>query len=71
MCHMNLRNSVLGPALTSWQAVSGAAIAFGLCLLIGLGLAQGSTSAIFTALVVGVAVLIGGLMRARSAQHSL
>jgi hypothetical protein len=66
---MNLRNGVFGPALTKWQAVTGAVVAFGLCLLIGLALEQGSTSAIFTASVVGVAVLIGGLMRARSAQR--
>jgi hypothetical protein len=66
---MNLPNGVFGPALNRWQAVTGAVISFGLCLLVGLGLDQGPTSAIFTASVVGVAVLIAGLTHARSTQR--
>jgi hypothetical protein len=63
---MNLRQSVLGPASTTAQAVTGAIVAFGVCLLMGLALHQGPT-ALMTAFIVAVAVLTIGLKRARSA----
>jgi hypothetical protein len=67
---VNIRNSIIGPPLSRWQAVLGSAIAFGLALLIGFALNQGSMSAIFTASVVGLAVLISGLVRVRSTQRA-
>jgi hypothetical protein len=63
---MSLRQSVLGPASTTAQAITGAVVAFALCVLIGLALHQGPT-AVTVAFVVAVAVLAIGLKRARSA----
>jgi hypothetical protein len=60
---MNLRASILGPATTKAQAVVGAVVAFALTLLIGLGLEQGADSTVFTAFLVGLAVLMIGLKR--------
>jgi hypothetical protein len=60
---MNLRASIFGPASTTTQAVVGAVVTFALALLIGLGLKQGADSAVFTALLVAVAVLMIGLKR--------
>jgi predicted Kef-type K+ transport protein len=60
---MNLRASILGPATTKTQAVAGAAVAFALALLVGLGLNQGTDSSLFTALLIGLAVLMIGLKR--------
>jgi hypothetical protein len=60
---MNLRASIFGPAGTKIQAVVGAVVAFALALLIGFGLEQGAESAVFTALLVGLAVLMIGLKR--------
>ena len=67
---LSIRNSVFGPPLSKWQAVLGAAIAFGLALLIGFGLNQGSMSATFTASVIGAAVLMSGMLRVRSTKRS-
>lgn len=64
---MNLRASIFGPAST--QAVVGAVVAFALALLIGFGLEQGADSAVFTALLVGLAVLMIGLKRSRTARR--
>jgi hypothetical protein len=60
---MNLRASIFGPASTTTQAVVGAVVTFALALLIGLGLKEGADSAVFTALLVAVAVLMIGLKR--------
>jgi hypothetical protein len=62
---MNLRASIFGPATTATQAVVGALISFALALLVGLGLKQGVDSAVFTAFLIGLAVLMIGLKRAR------
>jgi hypothetical protein len=66
---MNLRASIFGPATTKTQAVVGAVVALGLPLLIGFGLEQGADSAVFTASLVGVAVLMIGLKRSRTARR--
>jgi predicted Kef-type K+ transport protein len=66
---MNLRASIFGPARTKTQAVVGAVVAFALALLVGLGLKQGTDSSIFTALLIGLAVLMIGLRRSDTA-HS-
>jgi hypothetical protein len=66
---MNLRASIFGPASTRTQAVVGAVVAFALALLIGFGLEQGADSAAFTALLVGLAVLMIGLKRSRTARR--
>ena len=66
---MNLRASIFGPASTKTQAVVGAVVAFALALLIGFGLEQGADSAVFTALLVGLAVLMIGLKRSRTARR--
>jgi hypothetical protein len=63
---MNLRASIFGPASTKTQAAVGAVVAFALALLIGFGLEQGTDSAVFTALLVGLAVLVIGLNRSRT-----
>jgi uncharacterized membrane protein YeaQ/YmgE (transglycosylase-associated protein family) len=60
---MSLRASIFGPASTTIQAVVGAVVAFVLALLIGFGLNQGADSAVFTAALVGLAVLMIGLKR--------
>ena len=62
---MNFRASIVGPATTRTQAGVGAVVAFALALLIGLGLKQGADSAVFTAGLIGVAVLMIGLRRVR------
>jgi hypothetical protein len=56
------RQSVLGPASTTAEAVTGAVVSFALWLLIGLVLDQGP-SAVTVAFAVGVAVLTTGLAR--------
>ena len=66
---MNLRASIFGPATTKTQAVVGAVVAFALALLVGFGLKQGADSAVFTALLVGLAVLMIGLKRSDTARH--
>jgi hypothetical protein len=66
---MNPRAGIFGPAATRTQAVVGAVISFALALLISLGLNQGADSAVFTAALIGVAVLIIGLNRARSSRR--
>jgi hypothetical protein len=66
---MSLRASIFGPASTTTQAVVGAVVAFTLALLIGFGLKQGADSAVFTALLVGLAVLIIGLKRRDTARR--
>ena len=66
---MNIRASIFGPAATTAQAIVGATISFALALLIGFGLNQGADSAVFTAALIGVAVLMIGLKRARAAQR--
>lgn len=66
---MNLRASIFGPASTNTQAAVGAVVAFALALLIGFGLEQGADSAVFTALLVGLAVLMIGLKRSRAARR--
>jgi hypothetical protein len=58
---VELLASIFGPARTTTQAVVGAVVTFALVLLIGLGLNQGADSAVFTALLVGLAVLMIGL----------
>jgi hypothetical protein len=63
---MNLRASVFGPATTTAQAVVGAVIAVALALLVGFGLHQPADSTVFTAALVGVAVLTIGLKRSRN-----
>src|SRR3954466_6099447 len=60
---MSLRASIIGPASTTTQAVVGSVVAFTLALLIGFGLKQGAESAVFTALLVGLAVLMISLKR--------
>ena len=65
---MNLRASIFGPAATTSRATIGAAISFALALLVGLGLNQGADSAVFTASLIGVAVLMIGLRRSRTAR---
>jgi len=62
---MNVRASIFGPATTRRQAGVGAVVAFALALLIGLGLKQGADSAVFTAGLIGLAVLMIGLQRVR------
>jgi hypothetical protein len=66
---VNLPASVLGPAATTAQAIVGAVISFAIALLVGLGLSQGADSAVFTAALVGLAVLMIGLKRARTARR--
>jgi hypothetical protein len=66
---MNLRANIFGPARTKTQAIVGAVVAFALALLIGFGLEQGADSAVFTALLVGLAVLMIGLKRSRTARR--
>jgi hypothetical protein len=63
---MNLRASIFGPATTKTRAAVGAVICFALALLVGLGLHQGADSAVFTAALIGFAVLMIGLTRART-----
>lgn len=66
---MSFRTSIFGPATTRSQAVVGAVVAFALALLIGLGLKQGADSAVFTAGLIGLAVLMIGLQRVRKARR--
>ncbi len=66
---MNLRASIFGPASTKTQAVVGAVVAFTLALLTGFGLKQGADSAVVTALLVGLAVLMVGLKRRDTARR--
>jgi hypothetical protein len=66
---VNIRASIFGPASTTTQAVVGAVVAFALALLIGFGLKQGADSAVFTALLVAVAVLMIGLKRRDTARQ--
>ena len=67
---MNLRASIFGPATTKTQAGAvGAVVAFTLALLVGFGLKQGADSAVFAALLVGLAVLMIGLKRSDTARH--
>lgn len=66
---VNVRASIFGPAATTTQAIVGAVISFALALLVGFGLNQGADSAVFTAALIGVAVLMIGLKRARTAQR--
>jgi hypothetical protein len=66
---MNLRASILGPATTKIQAIVGAVVAFALALLVGFGLKQGSDSAVFTAVLIGLAVLMIGLKRSAAARN--
>jgi hypothetical protein len=66
---MSLRASIFGPASTTTQAVVGAVVAFTLALLIGFGLKQGADSAVLTALLVGLAVLMIGLRRRGTARR--
>jgi hypothetical protein len=63
------RQRIFGPASTTTQAVVGAVVAFTLALLIGFGLKQGADSAVFTALLVGLAVLMIGLKRRVTARR--
>jgi len=65
---MNLRASIFGPANTRTQAIVGAVVTFALALLIGFGLEQGADSAVFTASLVGLAVLMIGLKRSNNAR---
>jgi xanthine/uracil permease len=64
---MNLRASIFGPAATKAQAIFGAVVASALSLLVGFGLKQDAGSAVFTALLVGSAVLMIGLKRISTA----
>jgi hypothetical protein len=66
---VNLRASIFGPATTKTQAVVGAGVAFALALLVGLGLKQGTDSSVFTALLIGLAVLMIGLKRRGTARN--
>ena len=66
---MNLRASIFGPATTTVQAVVGAGTCFALAVLVGLGLNQGADSTVFTAVLIGLAVLMIGLKRARTARR--
>ena len=66
---MHLRASIFGPAVTTTQAIVGAVVSFALALLVGFGLNQGADSAVFTAALIGVAVLMIGLKRVRTAQR--
>lgn len=66
---MNLRASIFGPATTKTQAVVGAVVAFALALLIGFGLEQGADSVVFTAFLIGLAVLMIGLKRTDTARR--
>ncbi len=66
---MSFRASIFGPATTKTQAVVGAVVAFALALLVGFGLKQGADSAVFTELLVGLAVLMIGLQRSGTARH--
>ncbi len=66
---MNIRASVLGPATTATQAVIGAVISFALALLVGFGLRQEAESTIFTAALIGIAVLMIGLKRTRPSRR--
>jgi predicted Kef-type K+ transport protein len=66
---MTLRASIFGPARTKTQAVVGAVVAFALALLVGLGLEQGTHSSVFTALLIGLAVLMIGLTRNDTARN--
>jgi uncharacterized membrane protein YeaQ/YmgE (transglycosylase-associated protein family) len=66
---VNLRASIFGPASTTTQAIVGAVVAFALALLIGFGLKQGTDSAVFTASLVGLAVLLIGLKRRDTARQ--
>ena len=65
---MNLRANIFGPPTTKTQAVVGAVVAFALALLLGFGLKQGADSAVFTSLLVGLAVLLIGLKRSDTAR---
>jgi len=47
----------------------GAVVSFALAPLVGFGLNQGADSAVFTAALIGVAVLMIGLNRVRTAQR--
>jgi uncharacterized protein YacL len=60
---MNPRRSIFGPASTTIQAIVGAIVALALALLVGFALKQGPESVMFTALLVGLAVLMIGLKR--------
>jgi len=60
---INLRASIFGPATRRTQAVVGVAVALTLALLVGFGLKQDAVSAVFTELLVGLAVLMMGLQR--------
>jgi hypothetical protein len=64
---MNLRASIFGPAATRTQAIIGAVVTFALALIVGFGLNQGADSTVFTAALIGVAVLMIGLRRVRTA----
>jgi len=66
---VNLRASIFGPATTTLQAVVGAVLCFALALLVGLALNQGADSTVFTAVLIGLAVLMIGLKRARSVRR--
>jgi hypothetical protein len=66
---MNLRASIFGPASTKTQALVGAVAAFALALLIGFELKQGADSSVFTALLVGLAVLMIGLKGRNAARR--
>ena len=66
---MTLRASICGPATTKTQTVVGAVVAFALALLVGLGLKQGTDSSVFTALLIGLAVLMIGLKRSDTARN--
>jgi hypothetical protein len=63
---VNLRASIFGPAGTTIQAIVVAVACFALALLVGLGLNQGADSSVFTAVLIGLAVLMIGLKRART-----
>jgi hypothetical protein len=67
---MNLRASLFGPAGTTTQAIVGAVVSSALALLAGFWLNQDADSAVFTAALIGVAVLMIGLKRARAAQRT-
>jgi hypothetical protein len=69
MWRLNLRASIFGPASTKAQAVVGAVVGFALALLTGFGLKQGADSAVFTAVLVGLAVLMIGLKRRDTARR--
>jgi xanthine/uracil permease len=66
---MSLRASIFGPAATKTQAFTGAVVASALSLLVGFGLKQDADSAVFTALLVGLAVLMIGLKRIHTARR--